>query len=346
MAMAPSLGEAAQPVTEIFTTDVPLEFVLASDFDQLGKDRSQETEDRPARLLIRDRGGEAVEIPMQVRTRGIFRLRRGTCPDPPLRLNLPETRPQGTVLDGQDKLKLVTHCRDSDSYEQNLLEEYLAYRIYNRLTDISFRVQLAKITYLDTSGKNEPVTRMAFLIEDEDAMAERLAGMMIETPAARHSDFVLDQISLMYLFQFMVGNVDWGVGASHNVKILLKDGEYFPIPYDFDWTGLVDAPYAEPNALTESFHNSVRERLYWGTCLPGIDYQGLFARFNEESDGIMELARSQFGLSDRNIRSVVSYLQEFYEVINNPRAAERAIIDACRNKEEWPGPPLLPPGWS
>ncbi len=182
--MAPSLSEAPQPITELFTTDVPLEFVLAADFDALGKDRSQETEERPAKILIRGSGGEPVEIPMQVKTRGMFRLQRRICPDPPLRLNLPETSPQGTVLDGQDKLKLVTHCRDSDQYEQNLLEEYLAYRIYNRLTDISLRVQLAKVTYLDTSGESDPVTRMAFLIEDEDAMADRLGGRMVETPSA------------------------------------------------------------------------------------------------------------------------------------------------------------------
>ncbi len=328
--MEPSLSLGAQAVTELFTTDIPLELVLAADFDQLGKDRSQETQERPAQILIRGPDGEPVEIPIQVKTRGKFRLQRRTCPDPPLRLNLPETRPQGTVLDGQDKLKLVTHCRDSDRYEQNLLEEYLAYRIYNQLTDISFRVQLAKITYLDTSGKNDPVKRMAFIIEDEDAMAERLAGMMIEAPGANPTDFAFDQLCLGYLFQFMVGNVDWGTGSSHNVKILLKDREYYTIPYDFDFSGLVDAPYAGPSTLTVNLHDSVRERVYWGACMPGLDYQKLFARFNKEREAILALARNQVGLSERNVESAVRYLEEFYDIINDSRKANRAIINACR----------------
>ncbi|MFH1764403.1 MAG: hypothetical protein ABIF09_09445, partial [Gemmatimonadota bacterium] len=328
--MAPVLSEASQSIAELFTTDVPLEFVLAADFDALGKDRSQETEDRPAQILIRGLDGGPVEIPMQVKTRGIFRLQRRICPDPPLRLNLPETSPQGTVLDGQDKLKLVTHCRDSDRYEQNLLEEYLAYRIYNRLTDLSLRVQLAKVTYIDTSGKADPVTRMAFLLEEEDAMADRLGGRMIEPPSANPSDFVQDQLGMMYLFQFMVGNVDWGTGTSHNVVILQKDFEYFPIPYDFDWTGLVDAPYAGPNPMTEPFHESVRERLYWGACLPGIDYEELFGRFRREQDAILSLARNQLGLSKQNVESAVGYLEEFFTIINDPGKAERAIIKACR----------------
>lgn len=330
MEMAPSLSGPPPAVTELFTTDTPLEFVLAADFDQLGKDRSQETEDRPAQIFIRNRGGEPVEIPILIKTRGNFRLQKRICPDPPLRLNLPETSPHGTVLDGQDKLKLVTHCRDSDRYEQNVLEEYLTYRIFNQLTDLSFRVQLAKITYRDTSGKNEDVRRTGFLIEDEDAMAARLAGQMIESPATNPDDLVLDQLSLMYLFQFMVGNIDWGTGHSHNVRILRKDREYYPIPYDFDWTGFVDAPYAGPNPMTELLHDSVRERVYWGACMPGTDHQGLFERFNDERDAIMALVKSQVGLSERNVESALEYLEDFYSIINDPRRAQRSVVEACR----------------
>ena len=324
------LSMSPSAVSELFTSDAPLEITLAADFDQLRKDRTDDAEDRPAQVLVMGPDGDPVEIPSHVKTRGHFRLQRSTCPDPPLRLNLPETRPQGTVLDGQDKLKLVTHCRDSDRSEQNLLEEYLAYRIYNQLTDISFRVQLAEITYLDTSGKRDPIHRMGFLIEDEDAMAERLAGRLIETPAANPSDFVQDQLSLMYLFQFMIGNVDWGAGTSHNVKILLKDSEYYPIPYDFDWSGLVDAPYAGPNPMTMRLHSSVRERLYWGACLPGLDYEALFGRFRSARDEVLDLVRDQTGLTERNRESAEGYLEEFFSTIDDPRQAERAIINACR----------------
>jgi len=330
--MTPHLGMSPSAVSELFTSDAPLDFVLAADFDELRKDRTDDAKDRPAQILVMGPDGDPVEIPSHVKTRGNFRLQRSTCADPPLRLNLPETRPQGTVLDGQDKLKLVTHCRDSDRSEQNILEEYLAYRIYNQLTDISFRVQLAEITYLDTSGKHDPVHRMGFLIEDEDAMAERLAGLMIETPGANPDDFVREDLALMYMFQFMVGNVDWGAGTSHNVKILRKDSEYYPIPFDFDWSGLVDAPYAGPSPMTEPFHDSVRERLYWGACLQGLDYQALFGRFRSARNEILGLVRDQAGFSERSRESAEDYLEEFFSIIDDPRQAERAIINACR---EW-----------
>jgi hypothetical protein len=154
--------------------------------------------------------------------------------------------------------------------------------------------------------------------------------MMIETPGANPNEFVLDQLSLFYVFQYMIGNVDWGTGTSHNVKVIRKDHQYYPVPYDFDWTGLVDAWYAGPNRLTEGLHDSVRERLYWGVCLSGIDYQAVFGRFNEQQDAVMAFAPGIPGLSEENVGSATDYLREFYEIINDERKSDRAIVRACR----------------
>ena len=62
---------------------------------------------------------------------------------------------EGTIFEGQDKFRVVTHCRDRDEYEENVLEEYLAYRIYALLTEISFRVRLARITYGDCTSSDQ-----------------------------------------------------------------------------------------------------------------------------------------------------------------------------------------------
>ena len=134
-------GEGEAP-EELFASDIPLVFTLEADFKQLRKDRSQESEERPARMTVKEGPGREVSFPIQLRTRGNFRLKSHICPFPPLRLNLPTDSVSGTLLEGQDKLKLVTHCMDRDSYELNALEEYLTYRIYNLLTDVGFRVQL------------------------------------------------------------------------------------------------------------------------------------------------------------------------------------------------------------
>jgi len=314
----------------LFSSDEPLRFTLVADFQALAGDRGQESDERPGLVYITGIHGNRVGIPIEVKTRGTFRLQERICPDPPLRLDFPRSTEYGTVFDGQDKLKLVTHCRETEEFEQNVLEEYLAYRIYNVLTEVSFGVRLAEITYVDPGGEIPPKTQKAFLIEDEEALAARLNGSMGEPSGLLPNQFVLDQIGLMYVFQFMIGNVDWATGASHNVRVLSRGEEHFPIPYDFDWSGLVDAPYATPNRLTQEFHDTVRERVFWGICMPGIDYPGIFARINEHREAILNLAGQEVGLSKQKAAEAVEYLTEFFDIMNDPARARTEILDACR----------------
>jgi len=152
----------------------------------------------------------------------------------------------------------------------------------------------------------------------------------VEVASAPPSDFQQEQAALMYVFQFMIGNTDWAISQFHNVKALRIGSEYFPIPYDFDWSGLVDAPYAGPNPKIADRIENVRERLFWGACNDAIDYQALFDRFRGKRDSILALPESLPELSERNQRSAVEYLQEFYEVIDNEDAARRQIVNACR----------------
>ena len=225
---------SAGPESEqLFAGASPVEFTLEADFQQLKKDRDQESEERPGRMILAGpmgSGGEPLAIDLKVRTRGNFRLQKRNCSFPPLRLNLPKTELAGTVLDGQNKLKLVDHCQDRDAYEQNVLEEYLAYRLYNLFTDRSFQVRLARVTYVDITGKDDPVTRLAFLVEDEDDLAARLNGTILEPPAVHSDDYDPMAAGLLYLFQYLIGNEDWSVTHFHNVKLLRVGMDHFPFP--------------------------------------------------------------------------------------------------------------------
>jgi hypothetical protein len=332
-----AFGFSAQPLTgqdnparELFSSDSVIRFTLSADFGQLKNDRSQESEERPATVRISRVEGDSVEVPLKVRTRGRFRLQKNICPFPPLRLNFQESQPRGTVFDGQDKLKLVTHCHDRDSYEQNVLEEYLAYRIYNQLTPTSFLVRLVEITYLDSSGEEDPITRMGFLIEDEAHLATRIGGLHLEIPGARATAFEPQQMGMMFLFQYMIGNIDWSTANTQNLKVFRVDLDHFAIPYDFDWSGLVDAPYAGPSPLTERLHGEVRERLYLGVCWDQIDFRAVFSLFEERKDNILEVVQNVPGLSESNSRWATEYLEEFYEFIQDPGQAERNLGRMCK----------------
>ena len=112
-------------------------------------------------------------------TRGHFRLRQTSCSFVPLRVEFDRPTVTGTVFDGQKALKLVTHCRENEAYEQYTMREYLVYRS-NLLTPRSFRARLAKATYVDSASGQPLTTRYGMFLEDDDDVARRMDGRIAE----------------------------------------------------------------------------------------------------------------------------------------------------------------------
>lgn len=333
---APLLGQVDLPPEAVeeaplFASQEVLEFTLVADFELLEDDRGDETPERPAVLLWSDSAGEdTVEIPLQVRTRGGFRLRPGTCSFPNLRLDFDRTPAAvGTPFAGQNAVKLVAHCRDTDVYEQNMLVEYAAYRLYNLLSDVSFRVRLARITYRDHNGRTKPLTRHAFLIENVNQLAARFGGISLEVRGA--DPLLLDPAAStrVELFQYMIGNTDFSVVNFHNAELIrMPDGSYHPVPYDFDFSGLVDAPYAAPSAIFDT--RSVRERIYRGFCRPGLDMDALFTEFLARRRAFERVFRDLPQLDRRHADRAVGYLEEFFDILDSPSARRSRIERRCR----------------
>ena len=322
-------GSAQEVVPPLFASNEILELRIEANFNKIHKERKAKSKAYPATLRMVDADGTEQELGLKIKTRGIFRLKRSTCPDPPLRLDFPKSELEGTVFDGQNKLKLVTHCRDRDDYEQNTLQEYLIYRTYNLLSDKSFRVRLARITYVDSRGNDDDMVRYGFLIEDEDAMASRIGGKIVKAREAPWSLLSDEESALVSVFQYMVGNTDWSLQFFHNIKLVqLATGAYVPVPYDFDWAGLVEAPYAVPNSQFGT--RSVRDRVYRGFCRPAVDFGLIYAQFQEDREAILSLFADQRGLSRRNRERSARYLGGFFRTLEDPSKAVWEISGTCR----------------
>lgn len=318
---------SAPPAIPLFASDEVIELRLIADLEALASDRAEENPERPARIVVAD-VGEAIQV--DIRTRGNFRLRRSTCSFPPLRLDFPRKDVVGTVFEGQDKLKLVTHCRDNNDYEQQVIREFLAYRIYNLLTDSSFRVRLAHITYVDELAREDPIRRFGFLIEDEDALALRLGGEVISTPLFDPRDYDAQAALLVSLFQFMIGNTDWSIVEFHNAILLrLAEGRHVPVAYDFDFSGFVDAKYAIVNPTLGI--ESVKDRLYRGFCGEALPYQEVYSRIAGLGPEILERVRSTEALSGGTRRSVTRYLEDFFAILGSESRRAREIERGCRS---------------
>jgi hypothetical protein len=330
-------GPYGTDVPPLFAAEDPLEIRIESDFGQIRRDRDEENPEHEGLVFVRERDGGESEWPVQIRTRGNFRLQSRICEFPPIRLNFPQGRVEGGVFEGQDKIKLVTHCRDR--YEENLLREYLAYRLYNQITDESLRVRLARVTYVDTSGRHEPLTRHAFFIEMEEALAERLGGTVIPdedlAQGVHPARILAPNAARVDLFAYMVGNTDYTMyfpsvnGGLHNVvPVERANGTVVAVPYDFDLTGLVDAPYAEPSEEVEI--RRVTDRIYRGVCRPGMDYAATYAEFTARKSAIEAMIAALDVLPEDERRDVSRYLEDFWRTIEDEGRARQRIERACR----------------
>jgi len=319
---------AAAPPATLFATPEPLVFTLATDLRSLLRDRGADRAEHGATLRYLAAGGDTVSLDVDVRTRGIFRLKQ--CAFPPLRLDLPASRVDGTTFAGQDKLKLVTHCRSGRSpYEQNLLQEYLLYQIFNVLTERSFRARLARVTYLDTTRRAEPLTRYAVLLEAEDELARRLGATVVESANVHDLLIEPEHLTLVAVFQYLIGNTDWSIWGLHNITIVRDTaGALFGLPYDFDFAGVISAPYATPPPQLPI--RSVRDRFYRGYCQPDTLLESVLARFRAAQDSIYALYRSVPDLSAREVRQALDYYDAFYRTINDPAAVRREFVRGCR----------------
>ena len=221
---------------------------------------------------------------------------------------------------GQDKLKLVTHCRsDQSHYENNTLDEYTAYRIFNLLSDKSYRVRLLRIHYEDTDDKLRDLDHpyFGFIVESDEGLAARVAGSIEEIPAVLYSRLDVEQTARLNVFQYLIGNVDWSFvshleeeACCHNLDLFTVEEKIFPVPYDFDLSGLVNASYAKP----ASRQRKVTTRVYAGYCRSPIESVAKavddIAALREE---ILAIVESSPVVGRDDVKSRVRYIDGFLE---------------------------------
>jgi hypothetical protein len=311
----------------LFDSEELLELTISGDVNRLLKDRKGKPEYDEMTLTYTGQNQEKISIPLRIRTRGNFRRQQNICTYPPILLNFSKKNVDNTVFEGQDKLKLVMPCK-GDKY---VVREYYAYKIYKILTPKSFNVRLVKLNLEDNGNKVKVIEPFyAFLIEDEDQMAERNGLESVGQDLIRPKQIDAQQFIKMALFQYFIANTDWSVQFRQNIKIIQnpETKEMVAVPYDFDFSGLVLTTYSKPAEELEM--SSVRERRYRGYCITNMEhFQKAFVPFNELKDEIYQLYQNSPYLESSYIKSTLKYLDEFYQVINNPKLAERELQYPC-----------------
>ena len=272
------------------------------------------------------------EHAIKVRLRGKSRLR--VCDLLPMRLNFRKSEVEGTLFANQDKLKLVVPCHTSERAEKNLVEEYAVYRIFNLLTPASYRARLLRVTFGDTGDDDEEFRLHAFLLEPTEHLAERLDGQESELPEVALSWLDADQMALVYVFQYLVSNVDWSLvtpqdekTCCHNGTLIETDDKILYVPYDFDLSGFVDAPYAFPPP--ELRIDKVTQRRYRGFCTDRDTLKKALDTVVSKRPDIVELIESLPVLSDKDKQRRIAYLDQFFRAAENEDRLLKRFENRC-----------------
>ena len=323
-------GERDTVVPPLFASDSVLQLVLRTDLRELMHNRDSLGDYRPASLIYSDASGARVTLAASVKARGHFRRQRRNCQFPPVRVRLAKGT-KGTVFAKQGTLKLVTPCwAGRAEYEQYVLAEYLLYRVYNLLTPVSFRARLIHITFEDTTAKpRSPITTYAFFLEDDDAMAARNDGKILEAQGATRDDLDRRHADVVAFFEYLIGNTDWSMSALHNIYLVqTSNGNVYPVAYDFDFSGAIDTPYATPDSALPI--KSVRQRLFRGYCVSPADLTPVVALFNGRRAAIYALYDSLPALDRKVAERTRRYFDQFFKTINDEGKLKGEVAQACR----------------
>ncbi len=318
-------ANAQETKSDLFDSEEVLDITLEGNLRTLRRDRGSDPSYHKMTLHYKNGDSEIETQELRVKTRGKFR--RLNCADPPLWFNFKKHEvPDSSPFSNYSKMKVVVPCQG----EKYVLREYLVYKMYNLLTDYSFRVRLIRLTYHDTRRDKVSEPEYAFLIEDEDDVAARSKAGLYKRNRLRPEQIEQDAFLRMSVFAYMIGHTDWSIQYQHNLKILFLDDqkEFIAVPYDFDLIGVVSSPYAVP--APELKLRSVRERVYRGYCMDDLDrLQPIFQQFRLLKPEIYAIFDQNQLLDKGYINWALEYLDEFYETIDNQKKSSTVFSYPC-----------------
>lgn len=333
LTLALAAAPASSAAQKIFRRPEPLDLTITTRLGTLLKDRdSTERTTHNAELAYKDSAGTLIKVPITLRTRGHWRRQLRNCDFPPLKVEMTKEAARQTIFEGNRTLKLATSCRPSDKeYEQYILREFAVYRMYQAITPWSYRTRLAHITYQDSTGKTKPVQSWAFFVEDDGDLAQRRESKKFPTQGAYFDDLEPELWGNTQLFQYLIGNTDWSVSGLHNIT-LLRDSLAIihAVPFDFDWTGAVEARYAFPDKSLPI--HRVTDRLWRGDCRTAEELTPFFERFTARRAAMDSAYTSIEALSPGQKERMSKFFAEFWALIANPKRAAVEFKRSCSTR--------------
>lgn len=315
----------------LFISDDIISIELRSDFTAIQSDRVDNPVYHKGQLIYYTNGGNPTKLSVEVMARGDFRRDTAHCNFPPLFVNFKKNEVTNTLFENQGKLKLVTPCHTDD----DVLDEYLIYKMYNQVTDLSFKVRLVSVRYFDTGSNKELLVRYSFFLEDKGHFSERNGVFekdVLMTPFAMNRE----NYKLMSVFQYMIGNKEWFLTSRHNIVIMQpNDSSLAPyaIPFDFDFSGFVNADYTKPKGVPENLLST--RRIFKGICYTKDELTEIFEFYRKLKPVMESLIKNCTQMTRSDRQHDLDYINYFYTVIKNDKMIKSEFLDKCETKRDY-----------
>ena len=322
----------AHSVFSLMRSDSITNIWLSLDWKELQKTKEAK-EYLPAKIRFKPQTGDSITMNVKVRARGHMRL--DICYFPPLKLKFAKEDLSLFSLSEHNELDLVHHCQPGEQYEQLILKEFLAYKLYQIVSPVSYQVHLVRVHYLNKDGTTAHPPTIGFVVEHSEELVSRVEGKCIKAPSISQHSVDQEWMLKVALFQYMIGNTDWFVRTRHNLEFIVLPGYSLmvTIPYDFDYSGLVSAPYA-------THHESIKLpivllRYYQGRCAPADTVMKVVNEFVLKKHEFLAMPSMIYGLNERSARFTRDYLQDFFSILEDPKKLDFHILRHC---DRWPVP--------
>lgn len=316
----------------LFEDDKLIEITLRFDLSTYFRSKPQK-EYLKANITFHISKTDSVSKDVRLKTRGVFRNQY--CMFAPIELNFKNADFGYSDLNKITKLKMVPQCSSGKDKEDYVLREYLAYKLFNVLTDTSFRVRLLTVNYVDSQKKRKSVTQYGFFLEPAENLAKRAKSVQVKLLTLNQKHIIPRIMDRIAIFNFMIGNYDWSVPGQHNITVLKSIdpdpyGYGIAIPHDFDWTGLVNASYAIPaeNVGTQS----VRERIFLGVCRKKEVYNKELDLFLAKKEQFYKVINEFPYITQKVKKDMIGYLDGFFNQVEGRRdQIIYTLTNTCKN---------------
>lgn len=308
----------------IFEYIAPMEaapIVLETDLTTIMANRFS-TEYHSAKLTLSDGKSFAVKV----QPKGKYR--RKTAEVPPLKIKFTKKNLVEMGLDTLNEVRLVLPGKDNRKGDQLLVKEYLIYRMFEQLTPNCVRARLVKVSLRDIHVETSSMEMYGLLLEDNEETASRLGGDEVEQYGLPYDSMATEQAALVAVFQYMIGNTDWDLAMMRNVRLIRPNGQdkILLVPYDFDFSGLVAAPYASPSS--ESGLMTVLDRYLMANGIPKSALRQAVQTLKKAERDLYDRCYSKHITRDVSIE-MIRYLETFFLSIDkNWEVPVRAVVSS------------------